>query len=353
MLSAPTVQLSNDNVVIISSMKNEGPYILEWIAYHQSIGVKSFLVYTNDCSDGTNEILDRLGEMGIVQRLDNPFKRDKGQKPQRGALNDAWEQPIAKTADWVLISDVDEFVNIHVGDGRMSDMIKTCNGPNVISLTWKFFGNGGIHEFEDKFITEQFLRAAPQFIPKPRLGWGFKTMMHSSAPFGKFGVHRPLAYDEARADEVRWVNGSGRRMPDFALDGNTWRSTKRSIGYDVATLNHYVLRSAESFLIKRERGRINHVDEDQGVEYWARRNYATEVDDRIVSRLAPAREMFNDLMADETLGALHRNAVKWHKDRIALLKGNPEYLALYERITAPDQMDAVYYQKDAVKSDEG
>lgn len=61
--------ISNDNILILTSMKNEAPFILEWIAYHKAIGAKHFLVYTNDCSDNTNEILDRLAELGLVTQI--------------------------------------------------------------------------------------------------------------------------------------------------------------------------------------------------------------------------------------------------------------------------------------------
>ena len=33
-------------------MRNEAPFILEWIAYHRAIGFDDFLIYSNDCSDG-------------------------------------------------------------------------------------------------------------------------------------------------------------------------------------------------------------------------------------------------------------------------------------------------------------
>ena len=45
---------------IITTMKNEGPFILEWLAYHRAIGVDDFLIYTNDCTDGTDTMLDLL-----------------------------------------------------------------------------------------------------------------------------------------------------------------------------------------------------------------------------------------------------------------------------------------------------
>jgi len=53
---------------------------------------------------------------------------------------------------------------------------------------------------------------------------------------------------------VKWVNGSGKDMTGEAAD-NGWRNSRKSIGYDLIQLNHYALRSAESFLVKRQRGR--------------------------------------------------------------------------------------------------
>ena len=71
-------------------MKNEGPFILEWLAYHRSIGVDDFLIYTNECSDGTAEILDRLQQMGVLQHRDNTDW--KGNSPQQHALNLALDE---------------------------------------------------------------------------------------------------------------------------------------------------------------------------------------------------------------------------------------------------------------------
>ncbi|MDF0599198.1 glycosyltransferase family 2 protein [Psychromarinibacter sp. C21-152] len=344
-LTPPEEPVKNDNILIVTSMKNEAPFILEWIAYHLGIGATHFLVYTNDCTDNTNAILDRLQALGHVTRKPNPWDPASGKKPQHEALNDAVKQDCYRQADWVLTIDVDEFVNIHVGDGTFADLFRAANYPNVISFTWKFFGNRGVHAYEDRPVTEQFTACAPEFIPKPRLGWGFKSMVHSSAPYARIGVHRPLGIEEEDAGKVRWVNGSGRAMPDQLLTNNGWRSTKRSLGYRLATLNHYVLRSTESFLVKRERGRINHTEHDQGLDYWTRRNYATETDDRIVARHALMRPHLDAFLADDTLRGLHADAVAWHKARIAYLKDQPDYRQLFDDLRDPDRPDALFIDK--------
>ena len=351
-LSSDKGMKANPKITVVSSMRNEAPFILEWIAYNRSIGVTDFLIFTNDCDDQTVEILDRLSQMGVVTRRDNPFDAAKGQRPQRIALNVAASDTLVTEADWTLVIDNDEFIDIHVGDGTLPSLIHEMGDPNVISMTWRMFGNSGIDTFEDRFVTEQFTKAAPKFLPKPRLGWGFKSMVHRSAPFGKIGVHRPLELDQARIDEVRWVNGSGRVMPDELISGNGWRSTKRTVGYDMVTLNHYVLRSAESYLVKRQRGRINHVDQDQGFDYWARRNYNSESVTSIERHIPRAKVEFDRLMGDGPLAKLHREAVEWHAGRIETLKATSDYSALFKAITASDLDDAIYlssWLKDAAE----
>lgn len=351
-MAPPKAPISNEKILVVTGMKNEAPFILEWVAYNRSIGVTDFLVYTNDCSDNTNAILDRLQTLGYLTRLDNPWTKESPRKPQHVALADAMHQPNYAQADWVLTIDVDEFVNIHVGDGTFADLFRASNFPNVISFTWKFFGNGGINDYADRPVMEQFTRCAPEFIPKPRLGWGFKSMFHKSAPYTKIGVHRPLKIEEDDVDQVRWVNGSGRAMPDMLLTNNGWRSTKRSLGYRLATLNHYVLRSAQSFLVKRDRGRINHTDQDQGIDYWIRRNYGTEVDDRIHARLPAMQKELDVMLADAPLAAMHEEAVQWHRGRIESLLASPDYKTLYDGLTLAGHPDALFVSKEEDDGDD-
>ena len=51
---------------ILSTMKNEGPFILEWVAHHKALGFDNIVVCTNDCEDPTVEILKYLEKMGLV-----------------------------------------------------------------------------------------------------------------------------------------------------------------------------------------------------------------------------------------------------------------------------------------------
>ena len=271
---------ARERVAVVSVMKNEGPFILDWIAHHRTLGIGGFLVYTNDCEDGTERLLDPLGPAGVVRR-DNPF-RETGGVPQHAAFRAAGDELLVADADWLLTLDVDEYLTIRPGAGRIADLLEARPEMGAISMPWRLFGNADRHGFEDRPVTEQFTFCAPEYAPRPLQAWAFKTLYRNDGTFGRLGVHRPKALDPVRAGRLVWLDGSGRAMPMQMCRGG-WRMTADTWGYELAGINHYAVRSAESFLIKRERGRVNHVDRDQGLAYWFRMNHNV-TEDRSIRR---------------------------------------------------------------------
>jgi hypothetical protein len=312
-------------------MKNEGPFILEWLAFHRAIGIERFLVYSNDCTDGTDRMLDLLQARGLVEHRDNPY-RQTGQRPQHAAFLAAEDEPLVAGADWLLCMDVDEFVNIHVGAGRIGDLFAAIGAANMISMTWRLFGNADVAAFADVPVTRQFTRCAPLEARKPHQAWGFKTLFRHQGLFRKLGVHRPKGLVPQLKDHIRWVNGSGQPMPETVYR-NAWRSTSRTVGYDLVTLNHYAVRSAESFLVKRDRGRVNHVDRDQGLIYWFRMNNNTDSDDSIRRHLPAMEAELARLKSDPEIAAAHDAAVAAHRRRIDELRAREDYAAVYDELT--------------------
>ncbi len=333
---APQVELRRreggaGHTTIVTCMKDEGPFILEWIAYHRAIGIDRYLVYTNDCSDGTDKMLDLLQARGLVTHRDNPY-RESGLKPQHAALQAAEAEDLVDTADWLICMDVDEFLNIHAGEGRIQDLYAAAGEANMISATWRLFGNGDISAFSDQSVLEQFTRCAPELAPKPHQAWGFKTLFRHIGCFRKLGVHRPKGLVPQLKDKILWVNGSGQPMPETALR-TAWRSTTDTYGYGLVTLNHYACRSAESFLVKRDRGRVNHVGRDQGLKYWFRMNN-NAVEDRSIQRMLPSmRAELNRLLADPEIAAAHAASVAQHRAKVSDLRARADYAAFFGELT--------------------
>ena len=44
-------------IAVCAIFKDEGPYLLEWLAFHKLIGVDLFFLYDNDSSDGGSDII--------------------------------------------------------------------------------------------------------------------------------------------------------------------------------------------------------------------------------------------------------------------------------------------------------
>lgn len=329
----PVGEAKGNRTAIVTTMKNEGPFILEWLAWHRAIGVEDFLIYTNDCTDGTDTFLDLLARKGYVSHRDNPY-REMNLKPQHAALEAANSAPEIVNADWVVCMDVDEFIQIQLGEGRLADLYAAVPSANMISMTWRLFGNSDIHDYRDEFITQAFTRCAREATNKPHQAWGFKTLFRNIGLFRKLGVHRPKGLRPNAVERIDWVNGSGKAMPQKEWR-TAWRSHSGTYGYDLVQLNHYAVRSAESFLVKRDRGRVNHVDRDQGGAYWFRMNHNVTEDTR-ARRMAPLLEAeYARLMADPEIAAAHRACVAAHRAKIDELRASPNYAAFYDELTGP------------------
>ncbi|WP_311734951.1 glycosyltransferase family 2 protein [Alloyangia mangrovi] len=317
--------------VILGCMKNEAPYIVEWIAYHRAIGFDDFLIYSNGCEDGSDRILDRLHRMGVLQHRDN--NGWSGNSPQQHALDAALKEELIQNAQWVLHSDVDEFVNIRCGNGTLDDLFAAAPEATHFALTWRLFGHGGVQALKDVPVIGQFTACAPRYCPKPHTTWGFKTLMRGVRAYEKLSCHRPNKLRQEAETEVKWANGSGIDMTTEALRSG-WRNSRKSIGYDLVQLNHYALRSAESYLIKRQRGRALHVDRQIGLNYWIRMDWSGARDLTIQRNLPRLRAEMGRLLVDPELARLHADGVAWHKARASALRADPEFGKLFREATS-------------------
>ncbi|PKP73255.1 MAG: glycosyltransferase family 2 protein [Alphaproteobacteria bacterium HGW-Alphaproteobacteria-6] len=329
-------------VTAVTCVKNEGPFILEWIAFNRIIGVTDFIFYSNDCSDGTDLLLDRLAGHGIVRHLPNPAQ---GRNYQMEALADAQRQPLVQRADWVWIADVDEFLNIHAGAGAIADLIAACGDPQAISVTFQFMANGDVEAFEDHPVIGQFLRSHNPEIWTDQTAQEVKTLVRRDFPLRYYGAHRPF-FGARLAPDRRpvWTDGSGRRVPEkFLLAENKRRIRKFPAqgARDFATLNHYALRSLESYLVKNDRGDVNRENRSFDTSYWCDRNDDSHHDDTILRHLPRLEAEMARLAGLEGVGALHDLCVARHRETLARLLADPAYRALRADLLAAPKIPPV------------
>ncbi len=322
--------------VSITPMKNEGPFVLEWVAHNLALGIDQIVVMTNDCTDGTDALLGRLHDRGVLVHVDNNSAR--ATSPQKRAYKRFLKMQIARPQDWVIVIDADEQINVKVGDNTLKSLVNEVPDARMISMTWRLFGNAGIVGYQDRFLSEQFRRAAPEQKSRPPQAWGFKTMFQRDL-WQVIGVHRPKRPTVDSMAECHWYNGSGRPMPERYFT-SSWRSARDSVGYDLVQVNHYALKSCESYLVKKVRGRAHHTGDSLGMEYWTMMNQNAVTDTSIDAILDRKRAVFDELVADPETARLHRRACDLHRKQIAELLDTPEMRELMQQMTAEAGTDA-------------
>ena len=321
-------------VTAVSMMKDEGPFVIEWVAHHLAIGFTDLVVYTNDCSDGTDDMLIRLEELGLCHHRRNVIP--EGIRPQPSALNYAQDEPVVGQSDWVMVFDADEFLSIKYGDGTLDDLIAAAKAQNAngIVVTWRIFGSGGVVDWSRAPVTEQYLMAAP---PTWNKGWGVKTLFSFHPDYWKLGIHRPKMKTRhiktEFPDQVKWLNGSGREMEDY-FKFRGWRSITRTVGYDWVQLNHYAVKSVDSYAIRKMRGNVNNKADKYNSDYWSLQD-RNEVHDETMLRYSEVRNrIIAQLLTDPTLRRLHDAAVQRAETRLAELKETEAYRSLVASLSA-------------------
>lgn len=312
-------------VTAVSMMKDEGPFVMEWVAHHLAIGFTDLVVYTNDCSDGTDDMLIRLEELGLAHHRRNVIP--EGIRPQPSALNYAQEEPVVGKSDWVMVFDADEFLSIRYGDGTLDDLIAATKAQdaNGVVVTWRIFGSGGVVDWSRAPVTEQYLFAAPPMWNK---GWGVKTLFTFDPDYWKLGIHRPKMknrhIDTPFPDTVKWLNGSGRVMEDY-FKFRGWRSITRTIGYDWVQLNHYAVKSVDSYAIRKMRGNVNNKKDKYNSDYWSLQDRNEVRDDTMLRYTDKRNAIMAQLLADPVLNRLHFAAIDRAEARLAELKQTEAY----------------------------
>ena len=306
-------------VLILTSVRNEAPHLLEWIAHHRAMGA-DFLIFANDCEDGSDTLLDALDAAGTLRHVRTP----EGDKPPQWRALKAAEGLI--DADWVLHLDCDEFVNLRAPLASFDDLIAALpKDTDALALRWRLFGNSDRMETGEGLTIERFTEAASETCALP-LTWFFKSL-HRADSFQKAGVHRPR---QKKGAVPNWVNGSGASLPDaFAADEGRINLWGTQHGSGLVQLNHYSVRSGEEFMTKRQRGLPNRTGRDIGLAYWVERNFNSEHDESILHALDQTQDQLAQLRDIDGVADLEKKGRDWHKAQFAAAMRDPKEAQLY------------------------
>ncbi len=311
-----------DKFTVVTLMRNEAPYILEWVAHYKALGFDYIVVCTNDCGDTTVPLLKRLEEMGLVYHHNTIIRGKQLQGPAiRQGMNLNEE---VKASRWKFICDADEFLNIHIGDGTVQDLVEASgDGFDALCVPWRCYIPAGAISIVDEPVTEQFrlgeVTDNPRLNPKP--GKFMKSLVCPSERIMRMGIHFPKFKEMEHPSPMAVLPGG----TPYVVNG---KHTGEKAEFSIAQVNHYPLRSLDAFLVKRARGRACHRSQVVGVKYWERFDLPA-IPDKSIDRYRERRNAYLDIFReDRILRRMHKRALHWHWRKAAAIKMDPDNDAL-------------------------
>ncbi len=259
---------------VVAIMKNEAPYVKEWLDYHLLAGVDHFFIYDNDSPDNLHMVLQPYIDAGLVTYT---FYPDKCR--QMESYIDAVHRFrfFSRYMAWI---DGDEFIFPkskptipEVVDEILSDK------PNAAGLAVNIFGFGSnFQETADysRGVLERFTRRAeddyaPISDSYPQLHGGHAVVKTIANPRKVKVFHVP--HCAQYFEKFYAVNEQGNVVPGYS-------------SYPVSTekivMNHYSLKSREEYGKKVARGNADHFDNHYDVRNFEKNDHNEKFDDSIL-----------------------------------------------------------------------
>ena len=309
---------------LISSVKDEGPFLLEWVAHHLVLGFDRILIASNDCSDGSDRLLGALAQQGYITHVPNKLK--PGEIPQHAGYEKIRRQHGIDASDWLMMLDADEFLNVQVGDHRVGDLTARAEADiDVIALNGMFFTSQPVLRWQPGRVCAQFTQRLPTHH---KANAALKTLTRNPGRFRSIHNHSLVGFKGTAPLQVLWGDGT-RTQTDPALP--LWRQLRngdiKSVSHRLAHYNHYGLKAPDSFALRAARGRgavaeTNTETARHTAAYFAERNqpagedhsiirYAAAVQARMAEMLSHQKIKRRQRVCEETYAALlaaHRQA---------------------------------------------
>lgn len=224
--SDKTTKFPNE-LCIGAIMKNEGPYLKEWLDFHILVGVTKFYLYDNDSTDNTCEILKPYIERGIVE-----YNYWPGKAMQLPAYLDILDKHTYDTR-WLALIDLDEFL-VPVQHDTIPEFLHTLpqNFAQLI-VTWVIYGSSGHIHKPAGLVTENFKRHAAKT-------WGIKSIINPRLLIDYKCLHANFV--------AGWtIDNNGKKLGYI-------NQSKNPPAYNKLRCNHYYTKSYDEYIARLNRG---------------------------------------------------------------------------------------------------
>lgn len=219
-------------LVIVAISKDEGGSLAEWIAFHLAVGANRFLIYDNQSSDNSAEVLKPFVSAGLVEVIPWPHFV-AGTHTQALAYAHALSY-LGSATRWMAFIDIDEFLFDPEG-GQMPTRLSEYHDLAALCVYRHHFGTSGHKEPPTGLVIERFTeRFEPQRGPRRiRELMSPKTIVQPSRVLGTIGAHRAIL-----PDRNLWGHDEQRRPV---------RRNNAKFCAEKLCINHYYTKDQKTF----------------------------------------------------------------------------------------------------------
>lgn len=307
---------------LISSVKDEGPFLLEWVAHHLVLGFDRILIASNDCSDGSERLLGALDQAGYITHVPNKLK--PGEIPQHAGYEKIRRLHGIDQTEWLMMLDADEFLNVHVGDHRVADLTERTDADvDVIALYGMFFTSHPVARWQAGRVCAAFTHRLPT---QHKANAALKTLTRNPGRFRGIHNHSMVGFKDKVPLQVMWGDGT-RTETDPALP--LWRQLRngdvKAVSHRLAHYNHYGLKAPDSYALRRARGRgavaeTNAETARHTEAYFAERNQPGGEDHSIARYGAQVQAMMAEMLGHQKIKRRQRVCEESYAAMLAALR---------------------------------
>ncbi|MBY4871182.1 glycosyltransferase family 2 protein [Burkholderia anthina] len=242
---------------VAAIVKNEADSLLEWIAFHRSVGVQKFFIADNESTDTTPAILEALSRESVVEyfSIATPFDGNA----QMAAYSEIIK--IAKgKCDVLAFIDADEYLVSTDNCHSILPLIEEFfSDPTVgaLGLNWANFGSSGRLFLSEGLVIERFTRRAPQNF---NVNLHIKSIIRPEMASGFGNPHYALL------KEGRYIDTTGTEIVANERHGS---GLTNKVIWHRARVNHYATKSLEEFVLgKSRRGSASKINRIKHEKYF-------------------------------------------------------------------------------------
>ncbi|MCC8195011.1 MAG: glycosyltransferase family 2 protein [Deltaproteobacteria bacterium] len=142
---------------ICAIIRDETPYIEEWVAYYAHLGVEAFYLYDNHSKIPLRDTLAKMQRMMGRSRL--IVHEAPGRTIQLMTYNHCLAK-YGKDCKWIAFVDADEFIAPKLRNDIPS-MLEEFEGYGGLAMNWKIYGTNGHLKPPEGLQIEKYTMAVP------------------------------------------------------------------------------------------------------------------------------------------------------------------------------------------------